>query len=327
MSDFTTSLINVPGSSIIPVSSPQITIPLPPSGESSTFTLTFDAAISSPTVPANLLPPGANWSSPNLTVNSSFTSGTITIQWAGGNSTSFGIGVASGANASATTTNLTVNADGSFLVAALESGVTMTGPTPVVTGIPTGGQVQLTGPVFFVTSMPTPPPTPTQYSFVVTGATGTITAGPGLSVNGSTVSVSNWSALSNSVVTVPFGTGNSTFVVAKSTRPSASGGQTNLTMNTDGWLVTALATNAYLAGIDLEYQTTEPGQYGFSFDAAGLSFNGFSWPGGTAPGFITTGTGSSFTDTNTEGVTDSTPFTIGTSAGSIDPTIMNNPDT
>lgn len=326
MSNFATSLIPIPssGSPIVSVSNPQITIPPPPPGGS---TIVLDlSALGSP-VPSVSLPSNATSSLSGsiltITLASAFTNETITINWTPADDISnptFTVAV-SNASASATTTKLTVNADISFFVTNLQSGVTLSGPTFVVTAIPAGGQVQAVDPVFFVTN--------TSNSFSVNGATGTITAGPGLSVNGSTVTVSTWSALDNSVVTVPFGTGSTaTFTVVQSTRPAASGGTTSLTVNPGGCLVTALSSDAYLAGIDLQYQTTLPGQYGFSFDPAGLGFAGFSWPGGTPPTFITPGTGSFFTDTNTANSgPEPATFSINTNLGSIDPTIMNNPDT
>ena len=325
------------GSSIISVSNPELTIPPPPAGGSSTFALTFDSEISSPTV--SNPPTGATWSSPSLTLSSSFQGGTITIQWAGGNSTTFSI-VVSSAPASSATTNLTVNADGSFFVTSMGSGVTLTdGVTSLVTSIPSGGQVQVIDPVFFVTN--------TSNSFSLAGASsvtlGTITAGSGLSVSppgSTTVTVSNWSALDNSEVTVDFtlnGASSSLiFIVVQSVRTASTGGTTNLTVNNAGLLVvTALSPDAYLTGIDLEYQTTTAGSYGFGFDSAGTPFDGgnnFTITSGQNNdifGSLTQSSSSdSFTDTNTAGVDNSSgTFTIATNEGVLDPTILNNPDT
>jgi trimeric autotransporter adhesin len=336
MSDFSIAvapcnlLMPPSGSEIIAVSNPEITIPPPPSG-GSTFVLNL-SALDTPSVTA---PANASWSpspTPTLTVDSSFQDGIVTIAWDGG-STTLNIVVNGTSAAVATETHLTVNVDGSFIVTGLAEGVTLTdGVTSLVTSIPSGGQVQVSNPVFFVTD--------TSNSFSVTGATssvtlGTITAGAGLSVSGASVSVGPWTSLSNSLVTVPFNTGSTSFMVVQSNRSPGAGGTTGIAVQADGsFLVTSLSPDTYLTGIGLQYQTTATGEYGFTFGSAGVDFNGnmnITFSGdGQQPEFITalsqSSSSTSFTDANTTGATNSVTFTIDTNEGVLDPTILNNPD-
>jgi len=307
------------GSSLIPVQDPTITMPV-----GSTVTLTFASGITSPTVtpPANV-----TWSSPTLTLSSSFTGGEVTISWGTDSSTSFMIAVGSGSAASA---RLTVNTDGSFFVTSLgsgvSSGVSLTdGVTPLVTGIPQDCQLQVSSPVFFLLNSGTG----SNSTFTVTDATPATTAS-GLTASGNTVTVSNWSALDNSLVTA----GNASFTVAQSLRQGTATAATSLTVSGGAILVTALGSGAYCTGQDLQYQTLDPGAYGFTFTASGLSFDGgknIVFSGGERPACVlgrSEGTGQdSVMIRNTADKQNGAVFTIATGDGTLDPTILNNPDT
>jgi hypothetical protein len=357
MSNFTVSVIPCSQQSpIIPVSSPQLTIPPPSQG--STIVLDLSAlglsAAPSVTLPANVT---QSWSAPNLTValSSSFTGGTIIINWTpedNGSSPDLILVVNSALpvfTSASSMANLAVNADSSFFVTSMGANVTLTdGVTSLVEAIPSGGQVQVIDAVFFMMNTSNPD-VPNLFS--LTGGSsvslGTITnLGAGLELqtgSTNTVEVSNWTALNNSQVTVNFtvnqGTSQSlTFTVVQSSDSgTAAGGTTNLMVNNDGLLVvTALSSGASsFTGIDLEYQTTTAGNYTFSYDPAGISFNGsqnLTFVNNqsiiSSSSLSQSSTGDSFTDTNTAGnENDSAVFTIATNEGILDPTIVNNPDT
>src|SRR6185503_3187648 len=105
--------------------------------------------------------------------------------------------------------------------------------------------------------------------FTVTDAAPATTAS-GLTASNDVVTVSNWSALDNSLVTA----GNASFTVVQSARQGTVTAATSLTVSGGAILVTALGSGAYCTGQGLQYQTLDQGAYGFTFTASGLSFNG-----------------------------------------------------
>lgn len=315
------------GSSIVPISNPAIQIPPPPAGGSSTVTLTAGTTV---TLGAVTTSSGMSWSSPNVSITGAFSSGTVTIPFTranGGSGTTILTIQQSTGTAAATTTSVTVNADGTCLVTNMPQGVSLSqGVTTLVTGIPSGGQVEVLNPVFFVQSAG-PTFAFANGSNVTSVGTPSYPANSGLSGT-NPVTVSSWSQLDDTQITVPFTSGasndgNALVTVAQSATSGTSSGPTSMNVNSDqSVLVTQLGTNVTFMGINLQYQTTQAGTYGFTLAGSGLTLD---------PSFISNLQQSnntiSFTNTNTANQPDQIAFTIATSAGILDPTIVNNPDT
>ncbi len=330
------------------------TVPPPSSGGNFQFNISGVAGV---TVSIPSPPSGWTWSSPVLTVPSTF-SGTqsVSLSLAGGNVSEATFSVTtSGGPQTGTSSSFTVNEDGWMSVQSLGTNVTFNGFFTLIQNIPSGGQVQLDDPVLMFPTVSGSP----DFSFTVnvgnglSGGTLTLSSSSSsqvsVSVNnnvGTATAQSGQSGLaagSEATVTAKYTTTTttttSTFTVQRLSSGSVSSGgpSSTLSLNSDGtFTVTVLATNVYLRGTSLEYETTAAGTYDLMFytNTSGLNFSGTSpvtFSDTTVPGAF----GSSepatgvvqISSTNT-GINSSTEFTIATSMGVMDdPTIINNPDT
>ncbi len=247
--------------------------------------------------------------------------------------------VESGTSTSSTATQATVSASGA-LQCSPPSGVTYQSAEALIQSLPTtGGQVAVTDPLFIVQTGASSS-SPYQFSLVTGSGVSSFqapTLSPGLS-SPSNNQVNVASQFNSCTATINFTTttgttGTASFTVLPSVNSAnnANGTTTNLTVNSDGSLiVTTLGTGMALLDSEPTYETTVAGTYTLNFTGAGLTFlNNLQFGGNTTPpSYITnvsqqSGT-TSFTDTNSD-TNQQVAFTAGTSAGTLDPVIINDP--
>jgi hypothetical protein len=280
------------------------------------------------------------------------TSGKATIQASEAVSNDIGFDITSGEGGG--TTQITVNADGTFVVTQVGTGVTFVAVHYFITAMPTNGIVSLVLPRFLIPVSEGN----SDFSFNLLYATNlespvaTPKESDRLTISNSTnsgVTVTATSDLTPGAVTsltVSFSTpdreaGSATFIVQRlndTTSPSENGAPTDLTVYDDSIVITNLADNVLLQGIGSSYETIAEGDYILEFIAVEGEFNSppasflpspSSTPSSTPPSWIqvTPGSGSFQLEVENNGSRLHTGLVVNTSAvSSHDPTIVNNPD-
>lgn len=317
---------------------------VPPASASSTIQITSTAG----SLSTGQATSGLSWSTSGSTITLTIATSFIGTGWAsfsftptGGSAQIIAFAVVeSGTSTTSTATSATVSASGALQVSNPPTGVTFQNVEALIQSLPTsGGQILVTDPLFFVQPGAS---SSNPYQFSLTTGSGVSsfqapTLSPGLS-SPSNNQVNVASQFNSCTATINFtttagATGSASFTVLPSVNGAggANGTTTNLTVNSDGSvIVTTLGTGMALLDSEPTYETTVAGTYTLNFTGAGLTFLNNLQFGGTTPppSYITkvsqqSGT-ASFMDTNSD-VNQQVVFTAGTSAGTLDPVIINDP--
>lgn len=322
-----------------------LVLTVPPATVGTQFTITLSTP-SGVSIGSVTTPSGVTWASPTLTVGPSFSgTGQVTISLTGAktSSTFFSLVLAPGIAKAGSQSTVRVDEYGWMKVTTLGSDFKMEGLYFLIQEIPSSGALlTIAHPVVLIPSVTSGNP---DFRFEVSpgyglaGGTLSLNATNGVTVSGNTATAQSSLAPGNSATVTATYTpdgGNptvSTFTIQRlSNETKPSGGLSRIRLNSDrSFTVTSLTANVFLRGLDVTFKTTSSGTYHLDFHTAtsGLQFLNppvvFKPDGGAFNWLSLSPTGVRIICTNNPGKS-STDFDLRTNRGTLDPTIINNPD-